>query len=867
MRFFIVLVTLVAACGDNDHPSLYVETKVASNQLAAGDPVGTKCSIVDAKGDPALDQKGNPLTDETDLYVSYEAPDSFATDANGETIAARAGTATVRCAAPSLALVDQTPEQVTIVAGPPVRVITHLASPTTPAGQADGVTCLAFDAFDNPVTSFVQSLALSPSGAGTTATTTDVTATLAGQYVVSCVVMGAADVEPDDLEVLPALPASLVGALDPERTLYAILDQVTLIAAAFDKYGNRVDDVSYAYSASPTVPSPAAAKFRFSADGLYLLTAMVTSQTENNVPLSVTLPAAVDSNGPAIECRRIDTPNVAAEAYMLQIAPGNATVPVFISAAFSVQSVTIGGKPATLDASSGNYTASVPIGFGMNFIDVVATDTNNVQNSTTCFVLAAQYYTAESSSMPGALSLRLDQNAVGDPSPSGLNSLNDIFYTILSSDALRQLVDAGLTAANPISSGGCGIFACNPRVNYNSNSIAWDQPSTQLTLISGGLQAYVYLPNVRLTVNACGTTCCIGGSTIQVTADYISATVNFSLTLQGGKLRTAVVGSPVVTVGNVNLNGSGFCGFIINLVQSFFTGTVKNAVQNALTNFINNNVGPMLDNLTSSLDISTLGQTFNVPRLDGTGNVSLGFGVAFSSFDVTSTRALLGIGTRFTPGATAQSRPSLGIARRTSTPLLDPPGTSGSNPVGIAAYEGLLNEVLHALWRGGYFQATLNISGGTAVIDGRLPPVAVIGANKTAVLMLGGISATLTIPGIIDSPIQILFGGTANASVSLVGNDLVFGGLTLTNLYVSFQATLSQSQRDAMESFLQSALADVLGNAINSGLPAFPIPSFTLPASVATYGLPAGAKLGIVNPTMVTSPPHVVLTGQFGVQP
>ena len=33
----------------------------------------------------------------------------------------------------------------------------------------------------------------------------------------------------------------------------------------------------------------------------------------------------------------------------------------------------------------------------------VATDNNNVQNSTTCFVLAAQYYTPESSSMAGAL--------------------------------------------------------------------------------------------------------------------------------------------------------------------------------------------------------------------------------------------------------------------------------------------------------------------------------------------------------------------------------------------------------------------------------------------------------------------------------
>src|SRR5262249_30218329 len=158
----------------------------------------------------------------------------------------------------------------------------------------------------------------------------------------------------------------------------------------------------------------------------------------------------------------------------------------------------------------------------------------------------------------------------------------------------------------------------------------------------------------------------------------------------------------------------------------------------------------------------------------------------------------------------------------------------------ISAYEGLLNEVLHALWRGGYFQATVNVAGGSAVIDGRLPPVAQIGPNNTADLMLGGISASLTIPGVIDTPIQILFGGRATAQVSWVATTLVFGNLTLDQVFVSFQATLSQNQRNALESFLTSALQDVLATAINNGLPAFPIPTFTLPASVAQYGLPAG---------------------------
>jgi hypothetical protein len=865
-RLGLSLVMFAFGCGDNARPALFVDTKVAAARLAAGDPVGAKCTLVDNLGNPALDTRGNSLTDATMLVVSYEAPESFAVDANGDTVAAKAGTATVRCSAPTLGLVDDQGAHVLIVPGPPVRAITRLDRPTTLAGVADGVSCLAFDAYDNAVTGFSSTLALSPAGAGTSATSSAVTATLAGEYTVSCVVSGAADVATADLVVIPALPASLVAALDPERSLYAVLDQVTLIASAFDIYGNRVDDVAYQYGSSPTVPSPSPARFQFNKDGTYQLSATTTTPTEEGTPLSVSLPAVVDSNGPTIDCRRIDASNVSAEAYMVQQAPATVRFPVHISAAFAVRSVTIGGTNASFDPGTGNFVAPVAIGFGMNFVDVVATDTNNVQNSTTCFVLAASNYGPELATMPGALSLSLGQYAIGDPDPSGLDSLNDLFYTVVSSPALQQLVDSALVGANPISSGGCGFFACQPNVNYNGGTIAWDQPSTSLTLINGGLQANVFLPNVRLSVNACGTFCCPGGSNIEVTASFIAAQVNFSLTLSGGRVRTSVNGQPSVVVGSVSLNGSGFCGFIINLIQGFFTGTVRNAVQSSLANFINNNVGPMLDGITSSLDISTLAKQFAVPRLDGAGAITLLFGLGFSSLDITSVRALIGIATRFIPQATTVTRPSLGIAQRLPSALLDPPGTSNFQPVGIAAYEGLLNEVLHGLWRGGFLQATLNIAGGTAVIDSWLPPVAAINPNNTATLELGGVQATLTIPGIIDNPIQIMFGGNANATVTMNGNSLVFGNLQLQQLFVSFQVTLSQSQRDAMETFLTSALKDVLSSAINNGLPAFPIPSFTLPASVANFGLPAGARLGIVNPVLNTQNSYCVLDGQFGAQ-
>lgn len=865
VRMFGLVVMLAAGCGDNQPPGLVVATSVANRTVTAGERIGVRCAVLDGRGEPALDAHGQPLTDTVELAIAYLSLDLFSKDGDGQVVAARVGKATVRCSAPGLGLVDPDPEEIEIVAGPPARVVTQLASAISVAGEPVGVTCLAFDAFNNPVAGFPRALALSPFGAGTTTTAESVTATVAGDYDVSCVVTGAADVEDDFLVVVPALPSSLVATVVPERTVYTIDDQVTLVAEARDRFGNRVDDVALSYGAAPGVPSPSEAAFRFAQDGAFALSATVTSPTFADTPLAASHTVFVNSAGPAIQCMRADAPQQPSEAYMLQRAPSTLVLPVRVSGAFAVQSVTINGAPAAFNPSSGNYEAGVQADFGMTFADVVARDQFGRENSTTCFVLAAESFTAENATMPGAIGMRLDPNAIGDPQPTGLDSINDILHTILGSAQLRTLVDGGLGAKNPIGNGSCGIFACTPRLSYNAGTIHWDPPSSSLSLVPGGLQAQVRLPNVHLSVNACGTTCCIGGSTIGVTASSISATVSFSLQLQGGVLRAALQGTPGVTVDSIGLDGSGFCGVIIDLIQSFLKPTVHDAVQSALTGFISGNVAPLLDQLVSSLDISTLGASISVPRLDSSGSIGLQFGLAFSSFDITTARALLGIGTRFTPAAVGQNRPSLGIPRRASAPLLDPPGTIGARPVGLSLYEGVLNQVLHGLWRGGFFHATLQLGSASATIDARLPPVAAVTGNQ-AQLMLGGIEATIQIPGFIDTPIPLLFGGRATATVSLAGDVLRFGNLTLTQLFVSTQVSLTQNQRNALASLLTQVLQGSFASAISGGLPAFPIPTFALPASVAAFGLPAGAELGILNPQLATSGTHFVLTGSFGVR-
>jgi hypothetical protein len=84
-------------------------------------------------------------------------------------------------------------------------------------------------------------------------------------------------------------------------------------------------------------------------------------------------------------------------------------------------------------------------------------------------------------------------------------------------------------------------------------------------------------------------------------------------------------------------------------------------------------------------------------------------------------------------------------------------------------------------------------------------------------------------------------------------------------VFTSFQASLTPSQHDAMDSLLLQVLQTVLVDAVNTGLPEFPIPTFVLPPSVTAFGLPAGAQLGIFQPQLSTASGHYVLTGGFGV--
>jgi hypothetical protein len=845
----------IDGAGEPPPPPVSIETELPRDVIQAGQRVNARCILLDENGEQTAAPPG------VQVEITYEPMSLFGQDGDGEVIGTTVGTATVRCAAPSIGLVDETPETLEIIAGAPHSVVTQLSSDTAIAGTSTDVTCLAFDVFGNEVTSFNHSVSLSPMGDGVQVDGTSVTVTRSGLYEVSCNVSGATELESAFLLVSPGLPASISVGLSPERDFYVIGDQVTLNTAVRDQFGNRVDDATLAYT-HPDVTMLSPGRFQFGSDGTFTLTATVTSETLTEEPLFASVQVIVNTSGPDIECRRIDNQAVASDAYMIHRAPGSTVkVPVAVADDFEVAFVTINGTTATVNGS-GNYDADVQVRFGMNFVDVVAVDTLGKENSRTCVFLASDRWVAENAFLDGALGLRLDQHAVDDGSaPPPLRSLNDVLQTVLNSDGLRNMLHQALLDANPLAERYFGFPAyCTARVFYRGN-LQIGSATSSLQLLDNGLRARITLQNFSANVEIVG--CC--GTSGSMTISSLTAVVDLDLFLQGGLLRAAVRGEPTVSISGFNTNFGGFCGWVVDSMVSLFRGTVVGILEDELGGFVEGEFGPIIDDLLSNLDISTLGASFEVPRLDGSGVINLGFGVQLSSLAVHTNRLLLGIGTRFTPSQAAHERDTLGIALRQGSILLDPPGTNTSRPVGLSIHEGMLNQILHGLWRGGFFQGSLALGDGTATIDARLPAVAVVDGSQ-ARLMLGGIRAEVTMPGLIDEPLGLTFGGEATASVSLEGDDLAFGDFTLDKLFVNFDTSISSEEREALEGFLTRVLQRVLADAINDGLPAIPIPTFELPDDLAEFGLPAGAELGITNPQLNPTGQHYVLTGGFGVR-
>ncbi len=839
---------------------------VAPMSVRAGQPLALSCVLIDRSGEEIAPPAGLPVS------YRFVPEDSAIQLEDGSWAATQVGRLEVACVFPTLRLTDATPAVVEVLPGDPAYVVTSLDLDSIEAGELVDVTCDVYDAYGNRVDDAEPTVRAEPAEDVNTFDGLTGRFERAGSFDLHCEVPGAVS-RPAVLEVRPGLPASLVLSRVPFQEIYArgqVVDVQRLIA---DRFGNPVPDAQAPTTSAPAGQQLGDGRWRYDNDGRYLVTATVVGPTQDDVPLSRSTVILVDGNGPAISC---DEPLNGA---ILDRAPGAPlTFRGSVSDLSGIAEVRVNGAPVAVNAV-GLFEAEVPTQYGINFVDLAAVDGTGREASRTCAFLVAERWAPDTSTFSDTLSLRLRQDAWDDGSRAGaIDSLADVLHTILNSRGLRNQLHTSLSASPTLKPSGCdsrvlGVCVLRSRVRYQDLEIRGPNAVT-LDLVPNGLGASFRIENLRIRIRVDGHVAGIGYDTSGwVTFRNVDVGLIFNTRLSGGRPQISVrAGSVSTTVGSVSTSFSGLSGSIINIIVRLFNGTVRNLVAGLVRDFVTGNLNSVLDGLVGSLDISSLGTSFDVPRLDGPETIPLSFGVGFSSLDVSDTRALFGIGTRFfTPAAHA--RPTLGAPVRTGRRVLD---AGGAGTTAVAVHEAVLNQALHALWRGGFFDATIDGStlGGSvpagveADLAIQLPPVAVVTNQGSRVeLTLGAASLRLLYPALFSQPVNLSLGVRASMAARLVGDDLVFDDFRIEDLFFSTdQVSLDMSTRDTVEGFLRRLLERVMGPALNDALPAIPIPSFTLPASLAVYGLPAGAQLGITSPNMSIESPHIVLRGGFAIR-
>jgi hypothetical protein len=843
-----------------------VETVLASTTVAAGSPLTVDCQLLDDDGRQVQTPEGVEPT-----FV-YAPADSFIDEGDLSLVPIRAGNATIACQFPDLSLTDDTPAELTIEAGAAHTVVTSLEPSIVTAGQTATASCEAFDAYGNELEDPATDVTVDASGAGIDVAGHAVTITKSGVYTVACTADGASEERGAPLEVNAALPANLAVSKVPDQPFYdtgQVIDVATIVT---DEYGNRVEDAFVSFVSNPAGGAFGHGRFRYNQEGTYTVTATVDGPTKDDALLEESVEIIVNGQGPNIECIS------PADGAMQNAGPGDTvTFRGRVEDAQGINYVTVNNNPVTL-ASDGTFEHDIMVRFGINFVDIRAADaaTGEFQeeNSTTCAFLTADKWGTEDQHMDDAISLWLDQEAVDDTNPNdGLDSLNDVLLTVLNSNGLRDQIHASLSAQNPLASGCYDLpwpLTCTSyRVDYEDSRI-YGPHDTSLTLIQDGMSLNAVVRNVEVdlyvdaAVNASGT----------VTVSSLTGDLDVGMSLQNGRPTITLRANTVnVSSGNIHINISGLPGWLDSIISNLVQGMVQDAVEDAVEDFLTNNLQDVLDDVVGGLDVSSLGSTFNVPRLDGTGDLGLDFGVNFSSLSVSAVRALFGLGSVFEPQSVQRATPSLGVPMPPGPNLLT---ANPNRPISAGIHIGALNHVLHALWRGGLFDATIGsnaLSGtfpdGTEItLSTALPPVASLQGSDKMILMLGGMRMSILYPGLFDEPIEVKVGAVARTGVEINGTTLSFLNINLSELYFSpVGITLDADSRAVLETFLQDVLQGVVDTSLNNALPALPIPSFELPASLGTYGLPAGSDLGIISPTLGGTTLHFVLKGAFGVIP
>ena len=834
---------------------------VAPESVRAGEVLEVSCVLRDEHGEELY------YPEEPDFRVRISPASATERQDDGRHVAIRAGALEVVCSLPEKALLDESSPIVEVRPGPVATITTSVDPEHVIAGGEVTARCDAYDAWDNAIDDVEAELRVFPARGENEIEGMVATLARAGDYEIVCDRPGASS-HGAAVGVSPGPPASLVISRVPSRPIYGVGEIIEIDSLALDAYGNELPEAEVAITSIPEADVSAGSRLRYLDDGVYQITATaVHPAPAAGEPPSASTTITVDGSGPAIAC------NAPEDGAILERAPGEPITFEGTAADLSgVTEVRVNGELVALDGS-GAFSVSVPTRFGINFVRLSAIDELDRESTRTCSFLVAESFSEEDRELHDAVAMALTAAAVDDGTRQGpMRSLADVLFEVLNSEGLHQAIHEMLLENNPIKPSSCDqrvLGACVLRTELEYiDSVLPGPNEVGIELDDGGFTAQLVIPDATLELFVSGTASGIPfSSTGTVTVDETAIALPVDAYFAAGRPRVSVRDDDVVvSIGSIDSDFSGLSGWFIDIVISLAQGTVRDILEEQIAGLITDSLGELLDDLLAHLDIGALASTLEVPRLDGGDPIPLRFDPGLSSLDAGSERMLFGLSTRFSaPVELGRSSPGAPIELPRG-----PRDAGAALPVGVALHAGILNQVMHALWRAAFFKASLELgeAGDTTVsIDTGLPPVVTVAGTDDAELSLGNVTASLHDPQLFPDPIELAIGLRARLRVAASAEEVAFHDFALEEIYLtSFSVSLDTETREILEDLFGDILSEMIEQALVEALPALPVPSFTLPEAVAEYGLPEGAELGLEEANLSMESPFVMLRGALGLK-
>jgi hypothetical protein len=352
-----------------------------------------------------------------------------------------------------------------------------------------------------------------------------------------------------------------------------------------------------------------------------------------------------------------------------------------------------------------------------------------------------------------------------------------------------------------------------------------------------------------------------------ISTPSLEMSLGADLDLVGGAFEVSVPADAVsASIGTISVSINGVPQALTNLIVSLSQDTIRNRILDALRSYARDQLGALLADFVESLEIPPA--DLEVPRLGSAGSISLTLETAPSSVEVSDPRALFGFAVRASVVA-EHDLPSLGVALP-SGPILGDPGSG--TPLAFAAQLGALNQILHALWRSGLLHDHVDGSivaelppGASAELEALLPPVVAGGDGQTGLVQLGALRVLLTYPGVFDTPVLLSVGAEASVTLATAGDSILLEDVEPVALHVSgVDAALTPIDQALANAIASEILQRLLEAALGAAAEGLSSPAFE-PTGLVPFGIPAGSRLGLVDPALELTPTHLYLRGGFGV--